>query len=91
MEIKSFYIAKIINEVYEGVERSVVGSIYNKDSDGNIIRDSEGYPRLNNIPYQTYLSVLNSVFPKNMIAYMNVIGNFEEGENKVKIEANINK
>lgn len=85
MELKSFTIAKIINEVYEGVERSVVGSIYSKDPEGNIIIDSGGYPRLNSIPYQTYLSVLNSVFPKNINADMEVSG-FPDEVEKTRIE-----
>ena len=60
-------ISTIINEVYDGVERSKVGKIMEE------CEVSERYPdgkKLNNIPFQTYLSILTSLVPKDMTAEM---------------------
>ena len=56
--MKSHEIAALINEIYEGVERSKVGSITGKDDLGKTT--------INHIPYNTFLTVLSSLTPKNL-------------------------
>lgn len=58
--MKSSEIALILNEIYDGVERSKLGKIYMDE------KDDKGYPKMNTLSYQSYISVLNSVFPKNI-------------------------
>lgn len=52
-------IAFIINECLEGVEKSNIGSIYVKDHEGNIKRDSMGIPLCQMVNTQVFLTVLN--------------------------------
>lgn len=58
--MKSSQIAALINEIRDGVERSSIGKIYMDE------KDKDGFQRMNNLAYQTYLSILNSSFQKSV-------------------------
>jgi len=54
-------IATIINEIYDGVERSKVGKIAEK------VTQQQGYPdgnKLNTLAMNTFMNVLSSLMPK---------------------------
>jgi hypothetical protein len=55
-------IAKIINTAYDGVERSKVGKIV----DDNAI----GVERVHHVAFNTYLTILNNLIPKNLQSEM---------------------
>lgn len=59
MTIKPAEIAQLINDVYDGVERSKVGPI--------VLIDGNRQSVIQNVAFQTYLAILNSVAPKNVI------------------------
>ena len=62
ISVNPIEIARIINAVYDGVERSVVGKI---------IKDNElGKPEIQNLAYQTFMYCLTSYLPKNVSANM---------------------
>lgn len=56
--MNSSQIATLINDIYDGVERSKVG---------NITGIVEGKNVINHVPYQTFLALLHSLFPKTML------------------------
>lgn len=63
-------ISAMINRVYDGVERSKLGPIQSKNEQGQNV--------LNHIPFQTYLTILNNLTPKNIEGKM---GFSEEEDN----------
>ena len=65
-------ISTIINEVWDGVERSKLGDIYKKDEKGGYVTNAEGCYFVNNIPLQTFQNVLSSVVPKDVSGEMKV-------------------
>lgn len=70
-KVNSSEIARIINEIYHGVESSVTGKI---------IKDNElGKPETQLIAFNTYLYCLSSYLPKNISADMDF--NYEEEKN----------
>ncbi len=75
--LKASQIATMINEIWDGVERSKAGSIFLKDKKGNLWKDDKGAIRLQHVPYQTFLSILNNSFPKQF---------YTDGKIKVKEE-----
>jgi hypothetical protein len=64
MSVRAAQIATLINEVYDGVERSRLGPIEFENEDG-----SKG---LNNLAYHSFLTILSSVTPKNFSGVMDV-------------------
>ena len=75
---KSYELQNFINTVYEAVNKSDVGSVYERDAENNIKLNSEGYPNLNNLAYNTFLYLLNSLAPKNFSGNWNFDGKFTE-------------
>lgn len=57
--LKSSQIAAIINEVYDGVERSKCGPIIHR-------KDEKGDPVYHNLSWQTYIHVLEAILPKTV-------------------------
>lgn len=55
-------ISRIINEAWDGVENSKCGKILRQEDSGVVI--------INSLPYQTFLTVLQSVLPKNITTEM---------------------
>ncbi len=55
--LKASQISQIINEVWDGIERSKVGPIIHKENGQFIIH---------NVAFDTYKMVLESVLPKNL-------------------------
>ena len=64
--LKSSQIASIINEIYDGVERSKVGIICKE----KIEEDGTKKLEVGHIPFQTYLTILAALFPKNFFGDM---------------------
>ena len=68
MEIKASQIATIINEIYDGVERSRCGKILRYEAkEGEWLKDPDGHyicGILNQIPYQTFLVLVQNIVPK---------------------------
>ncbi len=60
-------IAFVINECFEGVERSKIGDVFVKDAEGKVLRDNYGSPIFTTMGSQTFLTVLGCYFPKNYI------------------------
>ena len=68
--LNSSQIAVLINEIYDGVERSKLGEIISKRE------VSEKYPEgycINHIPYTTFIAVINSLMPKDIIGTMKTL------------------
>lgn len=65
--MKSHEIQKIINEAFEGVEKSKIGNIFVRNKDGNIELHEGRSPICNTLAMQTFLTILNNVIPKPMI------------------------
>ena len=55
-------ITRIVDEAWKGVEDSKCGKILKTQPDGSVI--------INNLPYHTFLTVLQSVLPKNITTEM---------------------
>lgn len=67
--MRASQISTLINEIYAGVERSNLGKII----DDVVI--SEKYPegkRINHLPYQTFLAILQAIVPKNISGSVSV-------------------
>lgn len=64
--VDSAMLAQIINDVWDGVDRSKVGVFYHHDDDGNLRKDANGFPYINTVAFQTFLTVLAQVIPKEM-------------------------
>jgi hypothetical protein len=62
MILNSSQIAKVLNEIYDGVERSKLGGIvvdnFSTDPQGNVGKI------LNQLPYQTFLILVQNIIPK---------------------------
>ena len=58
-------IAFIINDCWEGVERSKAGPILLADKEGNIVKDQFGLPVYSLMAFQVFMNVLSCYFPKN--------------------------
>ena len=56
--LKSSQIAALINEIFDGVERSKCGDIVKIGDNGK--------PELQSLAYNTYMTVLNNMLPKNV-------------------------
>lgn len=76
--LNSSQIATLINEVYNGVERSKVGDILQKNEDGSLQLNKDGIGVVNTIPMQTYLAILNAVTPKDFVTTVKNDGNSKE-------------
>lgn len=71
--IKSSEIARIINEAYDGVEKSKIGQINVRDEKGNIkLHGDHNTPIMNTVAANTFLSVLNNILPKDIGARMEI-------------------
>ena len=64
-KLDSSQMAYIINQCLEAVEKSNLGGIYFKDSEGNIIKTPEGVPICIQAHLSTFLTILQNYFPKN--------------------------
>ncbi len=67
--MKAAQISTLINEIYDGVERSKVGNIVEE------VPISGQYPdgkKINPVAFNTYLGILNSLTPKNIHGDMKV-------------------
>lgn len=73
--MNSVQIAQLINDVYEGVERSKLGSMWEKNEDDSLKLNKDGFPMLRNLPYNTYIALINSLAPKTMTADMKIKDN----------------
>jgi hypothetical protein len=62
--LKSSQIAQFLNEILDGVERSNLGSIHEKDENGNLAKNKEGKAMLATLPYNVFLSLVASMAPK---------------------------
>lgn len=60
--LKASQIATLINEIYDGVERSNLGRIIEECAPSEKFPDGK---RVNQIPCQTFLSLLNNLVPKD--------------------------
>ena len=67
--IKASQISTIINEIYDGVERSRVGKII---SDCEVSDKFPDGKKINHIPLQTYLEFLRNSLPKNIVQDLNI-------------------
>ena len=67
--IKASQVSTLINEIYDGVERSKVGPI--------VIKDDKGEEHNKTLACQTYFQILEHVFPKNFNIDQNVTGDFK--------------
>ena len=65
-EIKAHELQALINVVYEAVERSKVGPFFVLDEYGKEVLDPNGSKILNSIAYNSYLSLLSNLVPKNL-------------------------
>ena len=53
-------LAHLINEVAEGIERSRLEGIHCKDKDGNVLRDSNGFPFYNMVSTQLLNTIIHA-------------------------------
>lgn len=56
-------LAHLINEVAEGIERSRLEGVQCKDKDGNVLRDSNGFPFYNMVS----CNLLNTIIHAEII------------------------
>ena len=64
--VDSIKLAQIINDVWDGVEKSKLGAFYHYDDEGKLKKDANGFPFINTVSYQTFLTILGQVIPKEM-------------------------
>lgn len=57
-------ITDMINAIWEGVENSKVGNMILKE------KNEEGFPVYNNLSYNTFLTLVSLIFPKNLSGNM---------------------
>lgn len=86
--MKSFEISKIINEIYEGVERSIVGDICVKDENGQNKKGPDGGLLINHLSFNVFLAALSCLLPKNISGDFDVSGTMEN-KDKVNISAEV--
>ena len=75
---KNYELQKFINVIYEAVDKSNAGPIYQKHEEGRIKIDDSGNPILCNLAYNTFLSLINSLAPKNFTGSWNIDRKFIE-------------
>jgi hypothetical protein len=66
--IKSKEIAEIVDQVFDGVNQSEVGPI--KQEPTQMQKDQGAKYAIDNLAMQTFIVVLNNIFPKTMEAKM---------------------
>ena len=57
-------LALLINDTVDAVERSKIGSMYSTDKDGNVLRDSNGFPFYNMVAVGTFHIALQTQIMK---------------------------
>ena len=57
-------LALLINNTFDAIERSKIGSIYLKDADGNILKSAEGCPFCNMAAMGAFQSALQAQIMK---------------------------
>ena len=60
-------LANLINDVCEGIERSRLEGVHCKDKDGNILRDSNGFPFYNTISCNLLNTVIHAEIMRKAI------------------------
>ena len=65
-EFKVHEIQQLINACYEAVDRSKAGPMLALDKENKQKEDEKGCPLYSALAYNTFINILNSVFPKNI-------------------------
>ena len=60
-------LALLINDTVDAVERSKIGSMYSTDKDGNVLRDSNGFPFYNMVSTQLMNTIIHAEIMRKAI------------------------
>lgn len=62
-------LACLINDTIEGIERSRMKGLFTLDKDGNVLRDSNGFPFYNTAAIQTLQTLLQAQIIERAMKY----------------------